>query len=143
MHTLTGQGSPSPAAAWLSLSPRPRCPRCFPLLSQPSPTRPAAHLHRLCFVLALPLRLFGALLTGSSIGVQTLPGAVSPVQSLSRVRVFETPWTAVCQASLSITSSWSLHKLMSMVGDAIQPPHPLSSPSPPAFSLSQHQGLFK
>ena len=29
------------------------------------------------------------------------------------------------------------------VGDAIQPFHPLSSPSPPAFSLSQHQGLFK
>ena len=29
------------------------------------------------------------------------------------------------------------------VGDAIQPSHPLSSPSPPAFNLSQHQGLFK
>ena len=29
------------------------------------------------------------------------------------------------------------------VGDAIQPYHPLSSPSPPAFNLSQHQGLFK
>ena len=29
------------------------------------------------------------------------------------------------------------------VGDAIQPPHPLSSPSPPAFNLSKHQGLFK
>ena len=29
------------------------------------------------------------------------------------------------------------------VGDAIQPPHPLSSPSPPALHLSQHQGLFK
>ena len=29
------------------------------------------------------------------------------------------------------------------VGDAIQPSHPLSSPSPPAFKLSQHQGLFK
>ena len=28
------------------------------------------------------------------------------------------------------------------VGDAIQPPHPLLSPSPPAFNLSQHQGLF-
>ena len=28
------------------------------------------------------------------------------------------------------------------VGDAIQPSGPLSSPSPPAFSLSQHQGLF-
>ena len=27
------------------------------------------------------------------------------------------------------------------VGDAIQPSHPLSSPSPPAFNLSQHQGL--
>ena len=29
------------------------------------------------------------------------------------------------------------------VGDAIQPSHPLSAPSPPAFNLSQHQGLFK
>ena len=29
------------------------------------------------------------------------------------------------------------------VGDAIQPSRPLSSPSPPTFNLSQHQGLFK
>ena len=29
------------------------------------------------------------------------------------------------------------------VGDPIQPFHPLSSPSPPALNLSQHQGLFK
>ena len=29
------------------------------------------------------------------------------------------------------------------VSDAIQPSHPLSSPSPPAFNLTQHQGLFK
>ena len=29
------------------------------------------------------------------------------------------------------------------VGDAVQPSHPLSSPSPPALNLSQHQGLFK
>ena len=29
------------------------------------------------------------------------------------------------------------------VSDVIQPSHPLSSPSPPAFSLSQHQGLFQ
>ena len=29
------------------------------------------------------------------------------------------------------------------VGDAIQPSHPLSSSSPPAFNLSQHQGLFQ
>ena len=29
------------------------------------------------------------------------------------------------------------------VSDAIQPSHPLSSPSPPAFNICQHQGLFK
>ena len=29
------------------------------------------------------------------------------------------------------------------VGDAVQPSHPPSSPSPPAFNLSQHQGLFQ
>ena len=44
---------------------------------------------------------------------------------------------------------WVLHYLSEFVqthvhwvGDAIQPSHPLSSPSPPALSLSQHQGLF-
>ena len=36
------------------------------------------------------------------------------VQSLSRVQLFATPWTAACQASLSNTNSWSLHKLMSI-----------------------------
>jgi len=29
------------------------------------------------------------------------------------------------------------------ISDAIQPSHPVSSPSPPAFNLSQHQGLFQ
>ena len=29
------------------------------------------------------------------------------------------------------------------IGDAIQPSHPLSPPSPPTFNLSQHQGLFQ
>ena len=29
------------------------------------------------------------------------------------------------------------------VGDAIQPSHPLSPPSPPALNLSQHRGLFQ
>ena len=32
---------------------------------------------------------------------------------------------------------------VNLVSDAIQPPHPLSSPAPPAFNLSQHQGLFQ
>ena len=39
---------------------------------------------------------------------------ISSVQSLSRVRLFATPWTAACQASLSITNSQSLPKLMSI-----------------------------
>ena len=60
----------------------------------------------------------------------------SSVQSLSRVRLFVTPRIAARQASLSITSSWSLPKLMS-----IESSHPLSSSSPPAPNPSQHQGL--
>ena len=39
---------------------------------------------------------------------------ISSVQSLSRVRLFVTPWTTAHQASLSITNSWSLLKLMSI-----------------------------
>ena len=38
----------------------------------------------------------------------------SSVQSLSRVRLFATPWTTACQASMSITNFWSLLKLMSI-----------------------------
>ena len=41
-----------------------------------------------------------------------------------------TPWTAACQASLSFTISWSLLTHVHWVGDAIQPFHHLSSPSP-------------
>ena len=36
------------------------------------------------------------------------------VQSLSRVQLFETPWIAACQASLSFTNSWIFLKLMSI-----------------------------
>ena len=38
----------------------------------------------------------------------------SSVQLLSRVQLFATPWTAACQASLSITNSWSPPKPMSV-----------------------------
>ena len=38
----------------------------------------------------------------------------SSVQLLSRIQLFVTPWTAAHQASLSITDSWSLLKLMSI-----------------------------
>ena len=74
----------------------------------------------------------------------------SSVQSLSRVQLFATPWTAACQASLSINNSWSLPKLMSVslthhqVGDAIQPSHPLSSllllpPIPPSIRVFSNE----
>ena len=64
------------------------------------------------------------------------------VQSLSRVRLSETPWTATCQASLSSTISQYLLKLMSI--ESMMPSnhlilcHPLLT-----LSLSQHQGLFQ
>ena len=46
--------------------------------------------------------------------MQELAGILfSSVQSLSHVQLFATPWTAACQASLSITNSLSLLKLMS------------------------------
>ena len=64
----------------------------------------------------------------------------SSVQSLSHVQLFATPWTAACQASLSkLLELAQTH--VHWVGDAMQPSHPLLSPSPLAFNLSQHQGL--
>ena len=53
-----------------------------------------------------------------------------------------TPWTAAQQASLSITNSTSLLRLMSI--ELVMPSlSHLLSRSPPTFSLSQHQGLFQ
>ena len=49
----------------------------------------------------------------------------SSVQWLSCIRIFVTPWTAACQASLSITNSWSLLKLMSI--ELVLPSNHLSS----------------
>ena len=67
----------------------------------------------------------------------------SPVQSLSRVRLFVTP----SQRGPGFPVHHQLPEFtqthVHLVGDAIQPSHPLSSPSPPAFNPSQHQGLFQ
>ena len=49
-----------------------------------------------------------------------------------------TPGPPVHHQILELTQT-HLHR----VGDAIQPSHPLSSPSPPVSNLSQHQGLFQ
>ena len=64
------------------------------------------------------------------------------VQSLSRVQFFET-------MDCSTPAFTVLHHLPELaqtnvqeVSDTIQPSHPLSSLSPPAFNLSHHQGLF-
>ena len=68
----------------------------------------------------------------------------SLIQLLSRVPLFATPWTAVLQASLSITNSWSLLKLMSI--ESAKPSSPLIFCRPLLLlppNPSQHQGLFK
>ena len=56
----------------------------------------------------------------------------SSVESLSRVWLFVTPWTAARQASLSITNSWSLLRLMSI--ESVMPSSHLIR-SPPLFLL--------
>ena len=48
------------------------------------------------------------------VGLADLLGQFSSVQSLSRVQLFATPWTAARQASLSITNSRSLNSLSNM-----------------------------
>ena len=83
---------------------------------------------------------------GSTVGIletDYLLERVVVVQLLSRVWLFGTPWTAGQQASLSFTIPWSLLKLRSIEMHAIQPSHPLLTPSPFALSLSQHQGPFQ
>ena len=72
------------------------------------------------------------------------PTRASSVQSLSRVRLFATPMNRsmqglpVHQEPPEFTQT-HVHR----VSDAIQPSHPLSSPSPPAPNYSQHQRLFQ
>ena len=69
----------------------------------------------------------------------------SSVQSLSYVRLFVTPMDCsmpglpVHHQLLEFTQWTHVH----WVGDAIQSSHPLSSSSPPAVNLSQHQCLFQ
>ena len=64
------------------------------------------------------------------------PAFGSSVQSLRLFRLFATPRTAARQASLPIINSWRCQAHVHHVGDAIQPSHPLSSPSSPAFLQS-------
>ena len=72
-----------------------------------------------------------------------LPIHLSSVQSLSRVRLCDPmnrsmPGLPVHHQLPEFTQT-HVHR----VSDAIQPSHPLSSPSPPALNPSQHQSLFQ
>ena len=72
----------------------------------------------------------------------------SSVQSLSRVRLFVTPWIAACQASLSITSSRSSLKLMSI--ESVMPssrlilcrPLLLLPPIPPSIRVFSNESTL-
>ena len=81
----------------------------------------------------------------SYIGEEVMRSIFSSVQSLSRVQLIMTPWTAAHQASLSITKSGSLLRLMSI--ESVMPSNHLILCCPllflPAFNLSQHQGLLQ
>ena len=77
--------------------------------------------------------------------VQSLINPLLSVQLLSHVQLFGTLWTAACQDSLSITNSQIVLKLI-YIGSVMLSNHlihSLVSPSPPAFSLSQQQGLLQ
>ena len=68
---------------------------------------------------------------------------ISPVQFRRSVMFdsLQPPWTAAGQAYVHHRLPEIAETHVHQVGDAIQASHPLSSPSPPTFNLSQHQGL--
>ena len=102
--------------------------------------KPYKHLH---WYIALDFTASQMVIQWSSKWSDDNKEDISSVQSLSHVWLSVTPWIAARQASLSITISRSSLKLIHRVSDAIQPSHPLLSPSPPAPNRSQHQSLFQ
>ena len=78
-----------------------------------------------------------------SLAPQNMVFQFSSVQSLSRVWLFATPWITALQASLSIANSLNLSRLTSIASVLPSNHLILSSPSPPAFNLFQHEGLFQ
>ena len=68
-----------------------------------------------CLLLPLVWRAQKTMTQRTGFVVVWVPRArIRSVQSLSRIQLFVTPWTEACQASLSITNSWRLFKLMSI-----------------------------
>ena len=67
----------------------------------------------------------------------------SSVKPLSSVQHFETPLTDHARLPCTSPAPRAAQTHVHRVGDIIRLSHPLLSPFPPAFNLSQHQGLFK
>ena len=65
------------------------------------------------------------------------------VQLLSHAWFFVTLWPQHARPPCPSPTPRACSNPCPWVGDAIQPSHPLSSPSPPALNPSQHQGLFQ
>ena len=63
------------------------------------------------------------------------------VKLISHVWLFVTPWTPDFPVLHHLPEVAQTH--VHWISDALQPSHPLSSPSPSAFNLSQYQGLFQ
>ena len=89
-------------------------------LSWPPLPRLSSHLTFMVF----PLHLCCCCCSGMSDSLQ-----------LYRLQHARVPCPSLCPRVCSNSCPW--------VGDAIQPPHPLSFPSPPALNFSQHQGFFQ
>ena len=122
-------------------------------LPQPTKTLPSPHLelpyedYKISCLRKTVIYLFGYNLGPKSPDPQRLNSVhrrqVVATQSFSHVRLFVTPWTAACQASLSFTMFWSLFKLMSI--ELVMPPYhliPFSSclqsfPASGSFLMSQ------
>ena len=75
--------------------------------------------------------------------VWTCPLKEETVQPLSCVWLFATPSNSMPGLPVHHQLPEPAQTHVNWVGDAIQPAHPLSSPSAPAFNLSQHQHLFQ
>jgi len=135
---ITQLGIQSPLPPVLRVFPSLRLwPSQWPTSGTSKPSSPSA-------ITAGRLQCLSCLKSGSLLGTCSKLLCVKILLfSLSVVQLFATPWTAAHQASLSITNSQSLPKLMSI--ESVMPSNHLIllSPSPPALNLSQHQGLFK
>ena len=83
---------------------------------------------------------------------------ILPVFKFEKLRIKELQFSSVTQSCPTLCDPMNgsmpglpvhhqlpefTHTHVHRVGDAIQPSHPLSSPSPPAPNLSQNQGLFQ